>query len=511
MTDTLGELWARARDAHHAGYFDHADSYYRTYLERDPENFKALHNLALIELQRDHKTEALDLLRRAERANPESPEVHNSLGLVLMKDEQYPQAVECFTRCLALAPNAPAVLQNKAMALNMMGHYAQAALVLQQCLAAQPINPEAHNSLAMARWGQGDDSAAITECRGALSFDPNFAQAHHNLGSMLVARGEFKEGWPHMERRTFSVSYDRSLPRWQGTWLKPRQRVLIWGEQGLGDHVLQLTMLPSLSWLSYCWQTDGRLVPLVRRANPGANVVAKPNDEQAKTLTHQIPALSLAQYFRNDPVDFPRQQWRPPVLRADSARVQEMLSALSPLAGGKTIGISWRSPQSKYGHQKSTELAEWIEILGVSGCRFVDLQYGDTRAEREALRRDTGTAPHHLEGIDLADDLEGLAALITACDLVICVSNATAHISAALGVPTWVLVPQGINAFWHWGRAGETTPWYKDVRVIRKDEPLIWSSTLRRVALDLLTFSQHAVDIAAAEPQPIGPNVRSSS
>jgi ADP-heptose:LPS heptosyltransferase len=63
-------------------------------------------------------------------------------------------------------------------------------------------------------------------------------------------------------------------------------------------------------------------------------------------------------------------------------------------------------------------------------------------AEPAALHQQSGSDVIHLAGLDLRDDLDGLAALVDACDLVITITNATAHISGALGKPTWLLLHQ---------------------------------------------------------------------
>jgi hypothetical protein len=61
------------------------------------------------------------------------------------------------------------------------------------------------------------------------------------------------------------------------------------------------------------------------------------------------------------------------------------------------------------------------------GCRFVDLQYGDTLPDREACERQFGVQVEHVEDIDNTRDIDGLAALMAACDLVVTVSNTTAR------------------------------------------------------------------------------------
>ena len=132
------------------------------------------------------------------------------------------------------------------------------------------------------------------------------------------------------------------------------------------------------------------------------------------------------------------------------------------------IGLSWVSHNPRSGMSKSARLSDFAGILGLPNCRFVDLQYGDTLAERQAVERELGVQVERLEDIDNTNDIDGLAALITACDVVVSVSNTTAHLAGALGRPTWTLVPHGHSRIWYWFKEGEGSPWYPSVRVRRQ-------------------------------------------
>ena len=67
--------------------------------------------------------------------------------------------------------------------------------------------------------------------------------------------------------------------------------------------------------------------------------------------------------------------------------------------------------------------------------------------------------------VDNREDLDGLAALIEACDEVVSIGNATAHLAGALGKRTTVLLPEAPS--WRWLAQGETTPWYGNVGLLR--------------------------------------------
>jgi len=68
-------------------------------------------------------------------------------------------------------------------------------------------------------------------------------------------------------------------------------------------------------------------------------------------------------------------------------------------------------------------------------------------------------------------DFEDTATIISGLDLLICVDTAIVHLAGAMDVPCWVLMPY--NPDWRWGLEGETTRWYKSLRLFRaKEDPI---------------------------------------
>ena len=92
--------------------------------------------------------------------------------------------------------------------------------------------------------------------------------------------------------------------------------------------------------------------------------------------------------------------------------------------------------------------------------------------------------------IDLASGIEDFAdtaALVDNLDLVISVDTSVAHLSGAMGKPTWVLHP-GIPD-WRWEIAGTESPWYPTVRLFRRHNGA-WTQTLAVVTEALHEISR---------------------
>ena len=73
-------------------------------------------------------------------------------------------------------------------------------------------------------------------------------------------------------------------------------------------------------------------------------------------------------------------------------------------------------------------------------------------------------------------DFSDTAQAIKAMDAVITVDTAVAHLSGALGVKTYLLLPYAAD--WRWFDDTETTPWYKSVKIFKQVEHISWEKPL---------------------------------
>jgi ADP-heptose:LPS heptosyltransferase len=152
------------------------------------------------------------------------------------------------------------------------------------------------------------------------------------------------------------------------------------------------------------------------------------------------------------------------------------------------IRLSWRSLHRDWGANKSAKLSDFEAILKWPNARFIDLQYGDTGDERAAFEKQTGIEFTHLDDIDNKNDIDGLAALITACDAMVTVSNSTTHLAGALGKPVWLLLPFGQGRFWYWFNDRKDSPWYPHIHIYRQLRGQPWAGLVSTIEDDLAAF-----------------------
>lgn len=168
------------------------------------------------------------------------------------------------------------------------------------------------------------------------------------------------------------------------------------------------------------------------------------------------------------------------VLQADAIATAARRGRMDALAQGRPrVGLSWRSSNAAYGAQKSLALADLAPLLRARPDLFwVDLQYGDTAAERQAAGLEFWRDPD----VDPLADLDTAAAQYAALDLVITVSNTAAHLAGALGMPTWLLLPApGFGLLWYWGLERSDSAFYPAIRCFRQAVPGDWAGVLEGV------------------------------
>jgi tetratricopeptide (TPR) repeat protein len=518
-------LVALGRLAEAVGSFDRA-------LAHDPGSVADWCNrgAALVDLGRF--AEAADSFARATALAPDFAEAHYNHGNALAKLERQTDAIASYDRALALKPDYVDALNNRANALNQLGRLPEALAGVEAALALVPEHSgvlvtrsvllrklrrsaEAIASCEHALALRPDDTDALTVRADLLTdlerFDdavatldriivlkPDDLAAKWNKSVICLGLGRFQEGWPLYEHRWAGakglVPRGYAQPRWNGG--RVDGALMIWGEQGLGDEIIHASMLPDViaRTPSIVFEVEPRLTPLFARSFPSVTVIACQPQLYAGKVDAQEPLASLGRILRRSFDEFPRRDRG--YLVADAARARALRARLAS-DGRAVIGLSWVSKAPVGGASKSARLADFEALLRLPNCRFVDLQYGDTSEERAALARDLGVVVERLGDIDNTNDLDGLAALMTACDAVVSVSNTTAHLAGALGRPTFVMVPHGYARIWYWFHDRNQSPWYPRVEVRRQQSGQPWTDVVAAVAGEISALalsSRHSRD-----------------
>jgi hypothetical protein len=206
-----------------------------------------------------------------------------------------------------------------------------------------------------------------------------------------------------------------------------------------------------------------------------------PSRVEQFAVEYQALIGSLCRWLRPNAGSFPS---RPGYLKAEPAQIDSFRARYRERFGDRpVIGVSWRGGTGKVTQVRSVALTAWAPILRQPAFGFVNLQYGDCRADLEAVRRDLGIEIVDDETVDPLKNLDDFAAQTAAMDLVISIDNSTVHMAGALNVPVWALLPAVPD--WRWMLGRSDSPWYPSVRLFRQATAGEWVPVIERITEEL--------------------------
>ena len=279
---------------------------------------------------------------------------------------------------------------------------------------------------------------------------------------------------------------------WTGDSLQGK-KILVYGEQGVGDEVMFASCIPDLIAETpdkILLECDPRLEPLFARSFPDVHVCGKEREldfswiHEQGPFDYSLPIGSLPKFFRNRVEDFPE---RDSFLVPGAELVETWNQRLASLGKGLKIGISWRGGQTeRVIRNSSIPLPYWVPLLSMDAF-FINLQYGDTAEDVDRMHTEHDIQIHDWEDNDPLQDLDNQAALISALDLVITIDNSTLHMAGAVGTPTWGLLEYVPD--WRWPQVfGDSPPLYRSVRLFRQKQLAEWGPVLTDAEQSLKDF-----------------------
>jgi Flp pilus assembly protein TadD len=463
---TIQQTFDLALQHYKAGRLTEAEGLFRQIIARQPGHLSALQLLGVIANQTGQPDVAVDLIRKALAINPNLPSAHNNLGNILRDKGQVDEAIAAFRRAIALNPNLPEAHNNLGNALKDQGQLDEAIAAYRRAISLRGDYARAYSNLGNALRDKGRFAEAIAACRQAIAIKPDDAEAHNNLGLVLLLGGDFEQGWIEHEWRlrvsNFALRAVSTKPVWDGANLAGR-RILLLGEQGLGDMIQFIRYLPLVtghdgSAVVMCARELHRLFSPIQCVAPDE----APPDHDVQYVLMSLPRL-LRTTLETIPAPIP-------YLRAESSLSSQWRMRL-PEEPQRKIGLVWAG-RAAHHNDRNRSIAPSLlaPLAAVEGVYYCSLQKGS--AEQPPL-------PQLADWTGDLRDLADTAALINNLDLVITVDTSVAHLAGAMGKPTWVLLP--FVPDWRWLLDRGDSPWYPSIRLFRQSRPGDWNGPVAQV------------------------------
>ncbi len=431
-------------------------------------------------------------------------------GCVFFKTGRPAVASQMFRKAIEL-DDAAHIYSNLGACYRRMNLHEEGKHVLQMCLDRDPNYAPALVNLGSMYVNEGCPDLGIPHLERAEEIGGEHG-AIWNLGLLYLEAGRFGEGF---DRYRQGVSHERAVRTYGGkegipepTLYKPHmpregKRIIVWGEQGIGDELMFATCLPDAmrEFGEVILECHPRLEAIHKRAWPSLRIYPTRKDEKIYwplsdeiQADYKAPLGDLAALYRRDFRDFDV-AWQANPAPYRTAAVDEEVAryraSLLEIADGRPIvGLATRGGVMTTARTYRTlKVAEADYLFQNTDCLFVALDYDDMLGFSSYVTEKYGEHRYKwFPSIVQHWDYEHAAALIAATDLTVTVCQTAAHISAGMGHPTRVLTPK--RCAWRYAPTpGDLDRWYwypgDMIKTYRQDDPESWMAPLSRVVDDI--------------------------
>ena len=428
--------------------------------------------------------EAIAHYDKALSLKPDYAEAWSNKGNVLNELKRFDEAIAHYDKALSLKPDYAEAWSNKGITLNELKRFDEAIAHYDKALSLKPDYAEGWSNKGITLNELKRFDEAIAHYDKAISLKTEYHDAYWNKSLCLLLQGDFENGLQLYESRWTSEKVSEiagkrcfDKPTWLGAESLQDKTILLYGEQGFGDFIQFCRYVKLVSDLGakVILEVPQLLASLLENLEGVSQLVIKGQD--LPFFDYQCPLLSLPLAFRTNLHTIPKTVG---YINLDNHpnKSTEWKARLGPKLKPR-VGLVWSgNPHHKNDHNRSLLLQDILPYLPTQ-FEYISLQKEVRKVDRLTLE----SHPHILSFASHLNDFLDTAALIDNLDLVISVDTSVAHLSAALGKETWVLLPHLPD--WRWLLDREDSPWYPSMKLYRQPTIGDWNSVLDKVKLDL--------------------------
>jgi tetratricopeptide (TPR) repeat protein len=460
-------------------------------LKFEPTHVDAANAAGLLNFEAERYDEAIGRFDLSLRQKADQAGVLCLKAISLRRLRRYEDALASGERAHVLAPHDPDIANSLGCILQSLSRHDDAIAAFDKAIAIRPDFAEFHNhrGTSLAEVHRFDEAFASFD--RAIALKPDLADAHWNAALFKLLVGDFAAGWAAREwgRKCRAVGFvERAFdaPLWLADAPLAGKSILLHGDEGLGDTIQfsRYATMVAAQGGRVLLEVDAVLQPLLSKLD-GVAACLKRGVDPLPAVDFHCPLSSLPLAFAT------RLETIPAALSYLPAPAQHLLQRWEDRLGPHDrlrVGLVWSgNPAHLNDHNRSLPLERLAPLFDLD-ARFVSLQKDVRPADREVLAAQPAI-------VDLTADIGDFvdtAALISCLDLVLTVDTSVAHLAAALGKPTWIMLPHTPDYRWLLGR--DDSPWYPSARLFRQDASRDYTEVIARVraalGAELATFAR---------------------
>lgn len=461
------------------GETEEAVFYFKKTLEFDKSHIEALNNLGKALFDMAEFEQSIECYRKLLEIKPDYAEAHNNFGVVLNEIDYTDEAVKYFKKALEIKPDYLEVYLNLGKAFYNKGDVKESLKCYEKALEIKPDYAEAYNNLGTLLKENNEPEEAVKYYQKALEIKPAYADAMFGMSVMYLITGDFEKGWEYYEYRFQMSNKQRTkvpafpMPKWNGSSLE-NKAIYVYYEQGLGDTLHFARYLPVLADMGakVIFKPHAGLEELLRNSSLKAEIINNSNPDNIIKFDEHIPLLSIPRVLKANFDNIPAKTG---YLKANPVKIAYYKEKYFNNNFFK-VGIFWQGrKQHKNDRNRSTLLKYFYKLSQLENIKIYSFQKGYGVEQLDNL-------PDDIKIVNLGEtfnDFSDTAAAMENLDLFITIDTSVAHLAAALGKKTWILLP--FVAEWRWLTDKDESYWYESAKLFRQKEPGNWEELFERV------------------------------
>lgn len=327
--------------------------------------------------------------------------------------------------------------------------------------------PSAYYHLAVSYQKTGQFKEAEENYKKMIEVMPQEEYAKAGLGSLYLTQKKMKEGYELFAYRDKSPEAQILKNQWSGE-VCPEETILLYCDQGYGDHIQFIRYLPFLvdKFKTVKILTRENCLELFKRSFPKEKY---PNTEFYNTLSDikeydkYVMASDLPYYLNMDFDSIPLSEGYLKVNPEKKKYFQNKYFQTDKLK----VGLCWRAGGigMRSAINRTINIEYFKQFFELEKVQFYSFQLDDIFNGCEK----------YPTMINLQDELktfDDTASAMSNVDLFISADTSCVHVAGGVGIKTFLLIPYCSD--WRWFENTQKTEWYSSVELFKQQDRQDW-------------------------------------
>ena len=453
--------------------YNDAEIILESLLSDNDKNIQAMFSLAYIYNLKNKYENAIDLYKKILTIENNNYDALVNYGIVNIKNYIN---VESGVKCLEKALNQKPI-QDIQLRLTLATGYEtlhkidEAKKIIDELYSKNPNDYLVNYQMATYLSHLDRDQEALVFINRSIDINDNFHLAKYTKAIISIKLGEYKLGYEFYSYRQYQENLMRNSHKdFDVKIVEKKDNIIIYSEQGIGDTILYLRLVDEIKKLvnKVLLVLPEKLIQLAIINFNDVHVISEDRFNSEVTINDYNKAIhigSIPRFIDN--------------FELIKNKIFVTNKKLHIKSNKKIIGISWKSENKKIGNKKSIDLEKIIEVFKDEYI-YLNLQYGDHDNEIQRLEKIYNVKIINDHNIDLYNDLDSQMALINNCDLVLTISNVTAHLAGSAGKKTILMLAKYIGDIYYWALVDKknNSTIYPSINIIKQTCPDDWNQVL---------------------------------